>query len=213
MSANSNEPTTIIERLIAVQRTLQNPKRTKTGQIGNRQYAYAPLDESLDVIRKACNENGLFLTQSVFSPDVDVLEVTTEVRDTDGHEMPLGSARVSVAGLNTQDQGKVITYLRRYLLFSAFSIVGEEDDDAAGVPAAKPVKHAKAETAEGMTAPQRAKIQALAKEIGLTADDLHSIMEEHFGKTSGKDLTKHEASVLIEVLLGMKPPADGYESV
>ena len=40
-------------------------------------YKYAPLDEVMNIVRKACHKNGLFLLQSPWSPEQGALGVTT----------------------------------------------------------------------------------------------------------------------------------------
>jgi len=58
---------------------------------------------------------------------------------------------------------------------------------------------------EGITIPQTKKIHATAKEKGLSADDARAYMQKTFKKNSTKELTKDEASTMIEFLDEIKP--------
>jgi hypothetical protein len=73
-------------------------------------------------------------------------------------------------------------------------------------PRPKPETTAPAPTkAEDITVPQTKKIHATAKEKGLSPEAARSYMQKTFKKNSTKELTKDEASTMIEFLEEIKP--------
>ena len=60
-------------------------------------------------------------------------------------------------------------------------------------------------TTEGITIPQTKKIHATAKEKGLSPEEARAYMQKTFKKNSTKELTKDEASTMIEFLEEIKP--------
>ena len=58
---------------------------------------------------------------------------------------------------------------------------------------------------EGITVPQTKKIHATAKEKGLSPEEARAYMQKTFKKNSTKELTKDEASTMIEFLEEIKP--------
>ena len=60
-------------------------------------------------------------------------------------------------------------------------------------------------TTEGITIPQTKKIHATAKEKGLSPEEARAYMQKTFKKSSTKELTKDEASTMIEFLNEIKP--------
>jgi hypothetical protein len=76
--------------------------------------------------------------------------------------------------------------------------------------ATKPAQEARtspapAPTTEGITVPQTKKIHATAKEKWLSAEEARAYMQKTFKKNSTKELTKDEASTMIEFLEEIKP--------
>jgi len=60
-------------------------------------------------------------------------------------------------------------------------------------------------TSESITIPQTKKIHATAKEKGLSPEEARAYMQKTFKKNSTKELTKDEASTMIEFLEEIKP--------
>jgi len=60
-------------------------------------------------------------------------------------------------------------------------------------------------TTEGITPPQTKKIHATAKKKGLSPEEARAYMQKTFKKSSTKELTKEEASTMIEFLEAIKP--------
>ena len=173
---------------------------------------YATLDSIWDVIRKPLSTNELSVVQTLRIADgVTVMETT--LMHSSGEfvrgEMPLNPVKDDPQGL-----GSAISYARRYSLSAILGVVSDEDDDgnSASPKQSKPTQTAKeskpiptaaqpAQTATGgITAPQNRKIQAMCKDMEIDKDSYHAYLTAAFGKGSTKDLTKKEASEVIEAI-------------
>jgi len=89
---------------------------------GSYEFAYAPLDQILAVIRAPLAKNGLALVQLL---DSDAL-VTMLIHDS-GASL---EARTPVpSSSDIQGYGSAITYLRRYAIQAMLGIAAEDDDD------------------------------------------------------------------------------------
>lgn len=96
-------------------------------------YSYAPLEEVLDIIRKAYEANGLFLLQTPWTPSEGEMGVTTLVTHTSGQWI---SSQFAIKIENqkgmsyNQSCGTLLTYMRRYsaMSFAFLTAVGEDSD-------------------------------------------------------------------------------------
>jgi len=177
---------------------------------------YASLDTIWETIRKPLSENGLSVAQTMnLIESNSVLETT--LYHTSG-EWISGTQLVNPVKNDPQGLGSAITYARRYSLSAILGLVSDDDDDANTAtkpetrqevktePRPKPETTAPAPTkAEGITVPQTKKIHATAKEKGLSPESARSYMQKTFKKNSTKELTKDEASTMIEFLNEIKP--------
>lgn len=90
-----------------------------------------------------------------------------------------------------QCSGGTATYAKRYLLMNCFNIADNQADldsshqDSATIPQ---------ETRKHNT---HSKLFAMAKKAGITNDQVHGWIEKRFNKTSIKDLTTEEYSILL----------------
>ena len=177
---------------------------------------YATLDTIWDTIRKPLSENGLSVAQTMNLIDgKSVLETT--LYHTSG-EWISGTQLVNPVKDDPQGLGSAITYARRYSLSAILGLLSDDDDDAntatkqesnveQKVIVAKPVSTVgeTPQKTEGITVPQTKKIHATAKEKGLSVESARSYMQKTFKKSSTKELTKDEASTMIEFLEEIKP--------
>ena len=174
---------------------------------------YATLDIIWETIRKPLSENGLSVAQTMnLTEGNNVLETT--LYHTSG-EWISGTQLVNPVKNDPQGLGSAITYARRYSLSAILGLVSDDDDDAntatklaqeVKVPV-KPIPPT-AETpqkSEGITVPQTKKIHATAKDKELSAEEARDYMRKTFKKNSTKELTKEEASTMIEFLNEIKP--------
>ena len=171
---------------------------------------YASLDTIWETIRKPLSENGLAITQTMGIYDTTNSVLTTTLYHTSG-EWVSGELLLNPVKNDPQGLGSAITYARRYSRSAILGLVSDDDDDAN--TATKPAQEAKApvetpqksETIDGITLPQTKKIHATAKEKGLSPESARSYMQKTFKKLSTKELTKEEASTMIEFLEEIKP--------
>jgi len=182
---------------------------------------YASLDTIWETIRKPLSENGLSIAQTM---DVECYEETaqpfsvleTTLYHTSG-EWISGMQLVNPVKNDPQGLGSAITYARRYSLSAILGLVSDDDDDANTAtkqeakaqvkPVSPPVEtQQKSETPRSdITPPQTKKIHATAKEKGLSPEEARAYMQKTFKKNSTKELTKDEASTMIEFLVEIEP--------
>ncbi len=91
---------------------------------------YASLAEVLETVKAVAAKHRLAVHQPLDSEEGKVI-VTTQLRHQDGSVFPLGRLSVKADGLNAQQIGSVVTFLRRYTLMSGVGIATDLDDDGA----------------------------------------------------------------------------------
>jgi len=171
---------------------------------------YATLDTIWDTIRKPLSDNGLSVTQTMnFVASEKPLHILdTTLYHTSG-EWISGSMILNPVKDDPQGLGSAISYARRYSLSAILGIVADEDDDANEATTEKPVSPPvetpqKTETLGDITPAQVKKIYATAREKNLSPEEAKAYIKKTFNKTSTKELTKAEASVMIEYLNEIK---------
>ena len=172
---------------------------TKTG--GTYSYRYADLTDLLDAVRPVLSANGLAVVQGGTGE-----RMVTRLVHTSGQWIE-ADGTLPATQATPQGLGSAITYARRYWLTALLGIAAEEDDDGAfGTQEAKPRRRrASSETGEAITDAQLRKIAASFGDLGITdRDDRLDYTREVVQRDveSSKELTKREASVLIEALMG-----------
>ena len=98
-----------------------------------------------------------------------------------------------------QSQGSAITYARRYALCAVLGIAGDDDDGQAGMNAAAPVKTV---TDEPVTPKQKILIASKLTELGIRREDMQGYLTEQYGVTHPEQMTKADASMIIDALMG-----------
>ena len=96
-----------------------------------------------------------------------------------------------------QGAGSAITYARRYALSAMLGISSEDDDDG-NYASEKASQVSKSE--EKATKAQLNKIFTEANRHNLSSDVMKELIADRYKKSSSKELTKTEASDLIEFL-------------
>ncbi len=216
----------IAKALSALQADLPVVPKSKTATVrsdkGNYSYTYADLAEIAPLLYPLLSSNGMSFTsyptlnsEGRFVLRYELLHVSGESRE---GQFPLPDP----VSQKPQNIGSAITYARRYCLGAATGLVTEEDDDAQTASAGKPkppprepgttrtVRRAQPPdpqpepgTDNGITEAQMHKLQALLKQKGLTTRDLAlAFLGDTLGRdvASSKDLTKREASQVIDAL-------------
>ena len=157
--------------LVAAQKELKNPPKTKTGQCRGGTYLYADLADVIDAARPVIAKHGLGVMHMIvngkfvarlYHESGQCLDTTIDIP----------------TGITTEPQafGSWQTYMRRYSTGGLLFVAGEEDDDARAAVDAKEA----AETQKRTEASE--KLKNLAKK-GLLKD-----------ASTGKTLTEAEAA-------------------
>ncbi len=186
--------------------------QTRAG--GKYTFKYATLDAILHAIKQPLADNGLSVMQPVaHREDGPVLQ--TVLTHKSGQwvmsEMPL-----SLSGTN-QECGSELTYKRRYSLSALLNISSQEDDDAnladgneyqeAKGNGQKPTD--KPQAGEGMASQKQINFAwNLAQALSWDKDRLKGELRDRYGVESSKELTKQNASDLIEFLQALKADLD-----
>jgi hypothetical protein len=170
---------------------------------GSYSYKYADLSDIIDAVRAPLAANGLSYTQSG-AADGDHINCTTLVMHASG-EFIESDAMMLPSGATPQTAGSAITYARRYSLAPALGISPDEDDDgnaATNSTDARPAaKAATPATAPGkLTEGQQKAIYAIAHSLGWSDEYLHASLKRSKGVDHVGDMTKADASALIETL-------------
>ena len=186
-----------------------NPKNTAQNPSFNSKYA--PLCEVINTTRQGLSKYGLSIVQAPYTEGENII-VETFLLHTSGEWIKSPPLSLKMEKLTAQGAGSAITYARRYALSSLLNISSEEDIDGnttfqnlAAISKVKPEENEIVDQStelqeELITEKQIKYIHVLAKEKGIDNTSLKNYSRSLFNKESSKDLTKKEASSLIEAL-------------
>jgi hypothetical protein len=197
---------------------------TKAG--GSYTFAYAPLDSILTAVRPVLAKHGLAIVQRLEAPNGQP-SIRTELLHRDGGRIassfPLGPMPEA-----PQDLGSLLTYLRRYAVAALLCVAAEDDEDAGSATIrGEDPRAAGAETqadsqfrppetfqapdpaaAEDISEPQRKKIYVLKTKLekaeAITEEAWQQTMSARYGTEKVSELTKGQASDLIERLVNLE---------
>jgi hypothetical protein len=152
MSENLVTPM-LFQGLSNIQHFLENPEKSKVVQ-SSFSYKYTPLNDILDILRPRLKEMDLILIQAPYNHSEKAIGVKTRLLSKDGGEisfsmhLPIVSEiveierkyqdkfkaecvekKISDFGVDPQELGSALTYLRRYSLLGLFNIFPDNDDD------------------------------------------------------------------------------------
>ena len=184
---------------------------------------YADLASIWDAIREPLGVNGLSVVQLPMPGVGGVINLRTQLLHKSG-EWIASELAMPCAKQDPQGYGSALTYARRYALAAMLGVTQEDDDADRAVrgPAAQPAQQQRPpqaqpkpsapvmpDNAQTLTEPQMRKIGAEVTRTGLSKEQFLDWMAFNTdGKTSRKDLTKAEATALIEHLANT---ADAHE--
>lgn len=133
---------------------------------------------------------GLSVVQAPYTEGENII-VETFLLHNSGEWIKSPPLSLKMEQLTAQGAGSAITYARRYALSALLNISSEED----------------VEQEEPITEKQIKYIHVLAKEKGIDNTSLKNYSKALFTKDNSKELTKKEASSLIEALqiIGAQP--------
>ena len=100
---------------------------------------YADLPSVVAAVKAACKENGLVYFAG-FDEDEGGTYMYSWVMDKDGNKIELTRHFSLLPAATIQQLGSHITYTRRYLYLTDWTIVGDEDDDGNGAMPQQPQK-------------------------------------------------------------------------
>lgn len=188
---------------------------------------YADLASVWEACRKQLAENGLSIAQLPDGLEDNCLLLDTTMFHISGQWIS-SRIKMPMPKQDPQGYGSALTYARRYAL-AAMVGVYQDDDDADGA-VKKPVQQQNKQTntniptqqnkptaqqasePELISQPQLQKLQIVAKEQGLTADDMKGIMAWKYHVDSSKKLTKVQGSYMIENIAKLWTDYIAYQS-
>ena len=175
--------------------TVTNPRNEKTADTGKYTYTYVDFATLLDTDRTLLAAQGLSVVQElVVTPGI--VGAATTILHKSGEWLELEPAFIP-AGDSAQDYGAAASYSRRYSYMAALDLAGA--DDGATLPQTKPKSAGPGAASDA----QQKKIAIEAKEAGLEGE-LKTVLAKRYKVDSTKELTKAQASDLIERLIAEK---------
>src|SRR5258708_6368828 len=138
MHRSSETIGTIAGALAKAQAELTNPEKSLTATIqsrfpreSDRTFRYASLSSGLDIVRKALGKHEIATGQTTAIDEGGLIRLTTVLAHSSGEwvssDWPVCPASETAA---PHRMGAVLTYARRYALFTLVGIAGEDDLDA-----------------------------------------------------------------------------------
>lgn len=213
----SESITKLAEALAKFQSEVQDPAKNSDNPFFKSKYV--ELDDLLKATRPVLSVNGLSIMQEPTSADGQSIGIKTIILHSSGEWIEFEPLVLKAVKVDPQGAGSAITYGRRYALSAVLGVAWDADDDSnkgsgkvtqttpqqqnkptnTNAPAQqnKPATSQPNEP-EMITPPQLQKLQIVAKESGLSADDMKSIMAWKYKIDSSKKLTKVQASYMIE---------------
>lgn len=191
--------------LAKFQAEVKNPPNTANNPFFKSKYA--PLSEVLNTTRPILSKHGLSVVQAP-SGDGENIVVTTLLLHESGEWIESEPLILKADKPTAQGAGSAITYARRYALSAMLGISSEDDDD--GNQAGKQDNekdrtntNTKTENNNLATKSQLNLIYKLAKEKNYDDKNMSNYIKSMYQKENSKELTKQEASSLIEMLQGL----------
>jgi hypothetical protein len=120
---------------------------------------YAKLENCIEAVIDALNDNGIMLMQPTHLCEDGVIVETMFLHES-GEQISNGKLHVPATKHDAQGYGSALTYARRYSLLAACGIAAEDDDgEAASKPKAAPAKPAAQPASPAKASPPPAKIE------------------------------------------------------
>ncbi|MDR7870714.1 MAG: ERF family protein [Tissierellaceae bacterium] len=185
-----------------------NPKNTNINPNFNSKYA--PLSEVINTIKSSLTKNGLSIVQAPYTEGEYVI-VETILLHNSGEWIKSPPLKLKMEQPTAQGAGSAITYGRRYAISALLNISSEEDNDGnestddididIDVNEETQNDDSNNENVEDLITNRQIKyVHVLANEKGIDNTSIKNYIISVFNKDSTKDLTKKEASSLIEIL-------------
>ena len=179
--------------LAKFQGKVSNPSNSKTVSAGKFSYKYAPLDEVLNLVRPLLSENGLSVIQAPMSNEGNVSVSTILLHDS-GEYIELEPITLKMDKITAQGAGSATTYARRYALSAVLGIASEDDDDGNSIEPNGENKNSSLASDK-----QLQYLYKLSKQKGFESQ-MSGYIKKTYNRNSSKELTKQEASEIIQML-------------
>jgi len=216
----SDERDKIVPAMFAAGQEISNPKKTRDGQTGNKQfYKFADMNDFLLAIDEAVKNHKLLLTQGI-GGDASCVIVETQVTEVESCQWVRFRYSLATRDTTPKSQGSAITYGRKYGIQTVFNMYGEDDDgtnagrgdppgqrrgQGSAPPGSSPPGSGGSAPTNGNAATEKQikAIFAIAKAENIEPQTVKEYMEQHYNVSSSSDLTGGRdgtASALIDAL-------------
>jgi len=205
----------LAKALAAFQGEVKQPEKSADNPFFKSKYV--PLESVVDAINKFGPKHGLSFTQWPMVHENGRIGVATLLMHSSGEWIEYDPVFMKSEKDTAQAAGSVISYLKRYALSAVFGITSDEDDDGNAAthkqaPQRPPQQRQSAPKQDGniITAQQMkalgSAVQAQSEQHGMTAAQVYEDAAKACGAEGkqSKQLTRQEASKIIEYLNGMK---------
>jgi hypothetical protein len=197
---------------------------------------YADLETVIDTVRPVLNKHGLLFVQGGAYQHGGPWLITQLIHADSGQEINFGFPIVSKDADNPQAMGAAITYAKRYGLLAILGIATEDDDgNIASAPPQRQQRDWRDEADEynhyappepsypqqqrndnrhaaslnqPVTPRQLKFIQMIAREKGMSDDELNAEIERAYGKATVAELDRRDASAFIDRLQSRRPATE-----
>lgn len=162
---------------------------------------YADLASVWESCRKLLADNGLSIVQLPDGLEDNCLILDTTMLHSSGQWIS-SRIKMPMAKQDPQSYGSTLTYARRYAL-AAIVGVYQDDDDAQSAQNTQTNTNVPSADKKPATVPiteLQKKLVWSAKELGLSGEDMKSIINYKYRKASSAELTELQAKYLIENL-------------
>lgn len=196
------EEKTLIQKLAKIQQELKAPKN-QYNKFGN--YKYRNCEDILEALKPLLGECVLTISDEVVQIG-DRYYVKARAEFADDGKVTISSiayARESEdkKGMDSaQITGAASSYARKYALNGLFAIDDTQDADSKDNETVKKELPTQQRTSIFISEKQIKMIYALAGSLKISEEDLHSELERRYNVESVKELTKTQASEVIEAM-------------
>jgi len=169
---------------------------------------YTSLDHMIDETKPILHKHGLTVMQFP-GGDGEKITVRTMILHDSGEWIETEPLTLRPVKMDPQGAGSAITYARRYSYAAALSLSLGDDDDGNAASQSPNSSGNKGQTQQRTNMPSsspeisQAQINYCLKligEKGVSDDELNRILEEISGHTNLRELTKRQASEIINIL-------------
>ena len=157
---------------------------------------YTTLGKILEIVMPIIHKHGIVVVQQVIGENGQVGVEQTVCHPESGDAIT-SKLTIPIVGDNTaQESGKIITYLRRYMLVTTFGIYGDEDIDA-NTKQQHTSKSQKAKEADFMEKYMKPLYEE-AQHLGIAIDPLDTDMDKETARVFYKELQARVKQAIID---------------